>query len=197
MFVLQEITPGILTEIRNTISEQFDIEIVLKHRELRVIESEMAKTQACIEQLRRCTLIPYPGPETQLDQKPSYSGFPDYHPPPPGAVDGPYTRHYRQWLLHDKKFGDGPAAESSYTGSRRYSGNDQFTNTGRPQRQSAMKAQPTRVEGQGCLYRRRDGQLVRYILLICCSSIIQQAKRDIDWSALLASAATSAQHKAS
>jgi hypothetical protein len=166
-----ENTPSLLS-IRQTISEQFDIEILLKHREILGIEQEIAKTQVAIEQLRRCTLLPYSeSPEAQLlaqqGYKPPSSNpyhIPSYAPPPPGVVDGPYTRHYRQWLVPDQRF-DGPnVAPVQQPGVVMNGVHQSLSNTGRPQRQSAMKAQ-TKTGEQVCLYRRKDGVLVRYVVL--------------------------------
>ncbi|KAF8250648.1 hypothetical protein K440DRAFT_127731 [Wilcoxina mikolae CBS 423.85] len=165
-------TPS-LQSIRATIQEQFDIEILLKHRELGNIEKEIAKTQVAMEQLRRCSLIPYVDSmeaqlHAQLNYKPPSSNphnIPDYAPPPEGVVDGPYTRHYRQWLISHQRF-DGPNAPAYILPSPMTPGvamhgmHQSLTGSGRPQRQSAMKVQTKNGE-QVCLYRKRDGVLVR------------------------------------
>jgi ADA HAT complex component 1 len=163
-----------LQAIRNTISEQFDIEILLKHRELGNIEKEIAKTQVAIEQLRRCTLIPYADSTeaqllAQLNYKPPSSNphhIPDYAPPPEGVVDGPYTRHYRTWLIPHQRF-DGPNAPSYSQAPPTpsldlYGLQQSLLDSGRPQRASVLKAQ-TKSGVQVCLFRKKDGTLVRCV----------------------------------
>lgn len=100
--------------VRDAIESQFSLEILLKHDELRLINQELAKCQAALEQLRRCHLIPYPqaqgtpesmyhvstgtGPALkQSDHVPAWA--PSY-----GVADGPYTRHYAKWLIPDPMF---------------------------------------------------------------------------------------------
>lgn len=161
--------------IRQTLSEQFDIEILLKHRELRLIEQEIAKTQVCIEQLRRCKLLPYQSPEVSLEHTPTsqkHPDIPDYSPAHWSVTNGAYTRHYRQWLLPDPRF-DGygpegpPQAVQKGGKSLRSQGaqdsNQPYTATGRPQRQSAAKVQHRGGSTTTCTFNRSDGQLVRYV----------------------------------
>jgi ADA HAT complex component 1 len=52
-----------LTNVQQAIEAQFNYEILLKHNELRLIEQELAKCQVSPEQLRRCSLVPFPGTE--------------------------------------------------------------------------------------------------------------------------------------
>lgn len=99
---------------REVIESQFNLEILMKHNELRLINQELAKCQTALEQLRRCHLIPYPttqqtpesmqnvstgaGPSLkQGDNVPAWA-------PPYGVTDGPYTRHYAKWLIPDPMF---------------------------------------------------------------------------------------------
>ena len=106
--------------VRETIEAQFSLEILLKHNELRLINQELAKCQVALEQLRRCSLIPYPtsqgtpesmfnisngtGPAlAQKDSVPQWAA-------PYGVTDGPYTRHYAKWLIPDPSF-DGAQIE--------------------------------------------------------------------------------------
>ncbi|KAI0201884.1 hypothetical protein F4808DRAFT_422641, partial [Astrocystis sublimbata] len=108
---------------REAIEEQFSLEILLKHDELRLINQELAKCQVALEQLRRCHLIPYPSatptPEQMLNvtngSGPSLRPGPgDKLPqwaPPFGVTDGPYARHYAKWLIPDPKF-DGIVPEN-------------------------------------------------------------------------------------
>ena len=105
--------------LRQVIETEFDLEILLKHNELRLIDQEIAKCQVALEQLRRCSVIPYPAttsnPQDMLNvssgtgiPQPGVPGIPSADQPPPwGAVDGPYSRHYSQWLLPDRMFDGG------------------------------------------------------------------------------------------
>lgn len=102
-----------LNEAQQAIEAQFNYEILIKHNELRLIEQELAKCQVALEQLRRCSVIPYPGTEgLSLDvsggvgpalQPPSGYTEPQYAAPW-GVTDGPYTRHYAKWLIPDPAF---------------------------------------------------------------------------------------------
>lgn len=49
-----------LARVRDIIDTQFGLEILLKHEELEGIKQELAKSQAALEQLRRCHLMPFP-----------------------------------------------------------------------------------------------------------------------------------------
>ncbi|KAI1633455.1 hypothetical protein F4809DRAFT_652541 [Biscogniauxia mediterranea] len=105
-----------LERAKEAIEEQFSLEILLKHDELRLINQELAKCQVALEQLRRCHLIPYPvnvpTPEQMLNitngtgpalQPKAGEKLPQWAPPF-GVVDGPYARHYAKWLIPDPKF---------------------------------------------------------------------------------------------
>lgn len=102
-----------LTSAQQAIEAQVNYEILLKHNELRLIEQELAKCQISLEQLRRCSLIPFPGTEGLSEnvsggvgpalQTPSGYTEPQYAAPW-GVTDGPYTRHYAKWLITDSKF---------------------------------------------------------------------------------------------
>jgi ADA HAT complex component 1 len=102
-----------LSPMQQAIEAQIDMEILLKHNELRLIEQELAKCQVALEQLRRCSLIPFPGTEGLSEdlslgvgaslQPPSGYTTPQYAAPW-GVTDGPYTRHYAKWLISDAKF---------------------------------------------------------------------------------------------
>ena len=102
-----------LTPVQQAIEAQIDFEILLKHNELRLIEQELAKCQVALEQLRRCSMIPFPGAEglsedlslgigASLQPQPGYTA-PQYAAPW-GVTDGPYTSHYAKWLISDAKF---------------------------------------------------------------------------------------------
>ncbi|KAI1778370.1 hypothetical protein F4818DRAFT_438537 [Hypoxylon cercidicola] len=117
---------------REAIEEQFSLEILLKHDELRLINQELAKCQVALEQLRRCHLIPYPlnvpTPEQMLNitsgsgaaLQPKLGEQLPQWAPPFGVIDGPYARHYAKWLIPDAKF-DGIQPEvSSQAETSRY-----------------------------------------------------------------------------
>ncbi|KAJ4357729.1 uncharacterized protein N0V89_002305 [Didymosphaeria variabile] len=102
-----------LSALQQSIEAQINYEILLKHNELRLIEQELAKCQVSLEQLRRCSLIPFPGtdgPSENLSMGIGASLHPQsgYTEPayaaPWGVTDGPYTRHYAKWLISDVKF---------------------------------------------------------------------------------------------
>ncbi|RAR04490.1 retrograde transporter protein [Stemphylium lycopersici] len=102
-----------MTAVQQAIEAQINYEILLKHNELRLIEQELAKCQVSLEQLRRCSLIPFPGTEG-LNEDVSLgvgasllpaSGYTEpQYAAPWGVTDGPYTRHYAKWLISDVKF---------------------------------------------------------------------------------------------
>ncbi|KAI2639002.1 hypothetical protein GGS26DRAFT_369985 [Hypomontagnella submonticulosa] len=108
---------------RDAIEQQFSLEILLKHDELRLINQELAKCQVALEQLRRCHLIPYPQnvptPEQMLNimngsgpaLQPKLGEQLPQWAPPFGVTDGPYARHYAKWLIPDPKF-DGVQPEA-------------------------------------------------------------------------------------
>ncbi|KAI1428554.1 hypothetical protein F5Y12DRAFT_669707 [Xylaria sp. FL1777] len=101
---------------KEAIEEQFSLEILLKHDELRLVNQELAKCQVALEQLRRCHLIPYPvnvpTPEQMLNiangsgpsLQPKFGDKLPQWAPPFGVIDGPYARHYAKWLIPDPKF---------------------------------------------------------------------------------------------
>ncbi|MCJ1232253.1 hypothetical protein MMC14_000202 [Varicellaria rhodocarpa] len=108
-----EATAAQIDSARQVIERQFGLEILLKHRELRLIEQELAKAQIAYEQLRRCRIIPFPQPVEQIGYVPAATGRMRNPPggssgqnlaPIPGVVDGPYTRHLSRWLLPDPLF---------------------------------------------------------------------------------------------
>ena len=104
------LSPNALSE---TIEAQFNLEILLKHKELLLIDQEFAKCQVALEQLRRCHVIPYPAmsdmyEDLQAATAGSGTAFDNRapHAPPWGVTDGPYTQHYQRWLLTDSAFDD-------------------------------------------------------------------------------------------
>lgn len=100
-----------LDVLKQTIDYEFSLELLLKHRELRLIDQEIAKCQIALEQLRRCQVIPYPAMSSELEDlnavaSGSGSALQNTvpHPSPWGIMEGPYTRHYARWLLSDAAF---------------------------------------------------------------------------------------------
>lgn len=105
-----------LATMRQTISSQLSLEILMKHKELRLIDQELAKCQIALEQLRRCTEIPYPALQQPSEQVSAGIGASvrkgsqknqARSPAPWGVVDGPYSRHYAKWLMSDPYFDGG------------------------------------------------------------------------------------------
>ena len=100
-------------EMKDIIEMQFGLEILMKHKELRLIDQEIAKCQIALEQIRRCTIMPYPATSETLTNAldvasgsgPSY-GSNAPHASPWGVKEGPYSRHYRRFLIPDAAFGD-------------------------------------------------------------------------------------------
>ena len=113
---------------RDEIRHQFGLEILIKHNELRLVNQELAKCQAALEQLRRCHLIPYPvncpTPSQMLEVSRGTGHAVQTHPgepvprwaPPFGITNGPYARHYAKWLIPDPAF-DGHQSEWSSSGA--------------------------------------------------------------------------------
>jgi len=109
-------------KLRQKIEAQINLEILLKHQELRLIEQELGKCQIAMEQLRRCQTIPFPGElgspltgeEVSAGTGPALQSVPGFtqppHPAPWGVVDGPYSRHYARWLIPDPQFDSVPIA---------------------------------------------------------------------------------------
>ncbi|KKA27720.1 hypothetical protein TD95_004628 [Thielaviopsis punctulata] len=106
------------TALMDIIRAQFGYEILRKHNELRLINSELAKCQTAMEQLRRCHLIPYPvnvpTPSQMVDiarGKGPAVKWPGENvakwAAPFGVVDGPYARHFAKWLIPDPVFDGG------------------------------------------------------------------------------------------
>ncbi|KAK5053963.1 hypothetical protein LTR84_001925 [Exophiala bonariae] len=183
-----------LESIRSVIQTQMSLEILLKHKELRLIDQEIAKTQIALEQLRRCTEIPYPttqqlsvgvsngvGPSLRSEFK---TPLPQ-SPAPWGVVSGPYSRHYAKWLLPDHRFDGGepepilhtPAGKSPMKSrSMRGSFNEtpQSINSARSQRSGKLKALPAgygqpkeKATGPMIVKRKSDGVMVKLVCPDC------------------------------
>lgn len=116
-----------VNHIRDTITAQLSLEVLLKHNELRLIDQEIAKCQIALEQLRRCSEIPYPGSSVTGVSADVSSGVgasvlqpgngpAPLSPAPWGVTEGPYSRHYKQWLIPDPRFDGGQVEASSAAG---------------------------------------------------------------------------------
>jgi len=116
--------PHLQERARQQVEAHFNLEILYKHNELRLIEQEMAKCQVALEQLRRCNIISFPGqpgstatPEQIASGTgPSVNAAQGYTQPQDpaawGVTDGPYSRHYAQWLIPDPRFDPRPIQEA-------------------------------------------------------------------------------------
>lgn len=182
-----------LTPVQETIEAHFSLEILLKHRELRFIDQELAKCQVALEQLRRCQVMPYPASSLDPSVMPTVSsgtgpayGTQAQSPAPWGVTDGPYARHYAKWLIPDPTFGDnvpedrqpqlaGKAlADRATRGSK--SSKAQPGGSTRAQRGSAREKlqalphgypEPKEDKGPMIVKRSTDGQMVKLVCLDC------------------------------
>lgn len=121
---------GCMTRKQQVIEQEFNLAILLKHDELRLIEQELAKCQVALEQLRRCHLVPFPGAKGMSENvslgagaalKPLAGYTRPEAPAPWGVTDGPYTRHYARWLIPDAKFDPMPkSSANAYAGMHYY-----------------------------------------------------------------------------
>lgn len=179
--------------LRQTIESQFSLEILLKHKELRLIDQEIAKCQVALEQLRRCQVIPYPALSSAYDDMHAVSTGSGLalnnlapHAPPYGVVNGPYARHYGRWLIPDSAFEDADV-ESQTTlvagkmlpeRTTRATQAEKGPTAGipRPQRGSKntrLKAlphgypEPKEEKGPMIVKRSSDGHMVKLVCLDC------------------------------
>ncbi|CAG7921537.1 unnamed protein product [Penicillium olsonii] len=176
-----------VVRLRETISAQLSLEVLLKHNELRLIDQEIAKCQVALEQLRRCGEIPFPGSHAASVDVSAGTGAsllapgngPAVSPAPWGVTDGPYARHYSRWLLPDPRFdGDSGMLAGTVPEGRSTRGNPDVTMFGstRPQRGSTgakhtalPSGYPMVKEKSGPMLIRRksDGVLVKLVCLDC------------------------------
>jgi len=179
--------------LHETIEAQFGLEILLKHKELRLIDQEFAKCQIALEQLRRCQVIPYPAMSSkygdlQAASTGSGAAFDNRAPyaSPWGVAQGPYSRHYRRWLIPDSAFDDTIADVQTPTprgktlpdramrGSKSEKGS--LASTSRSQRgsngarlKSLPHGYPEAKEEKGPMIVKRssDGKMVKLVCLDC------------------------------
>lgn len=183
-----------ISGLREAIETQFNLEILLKHRELRLIDQEMAKCQVALEQLRRCQVIPYPTSSVSAQNMQSslgeyglaYSTNNAPEAPAWGVTDGPYTRHFERWLLQDPVFDDSyvePPTPSSTVGKTLPERSTRGSKVERTPVASVSRAQrgsksrltassqghPESKEEKGPMIVRRatDGHMVKLVCLDC------------------------------
>ena len=189
--------------LREVIDGQFSLELLLKHRELRVIEQEFAKCQVALEQLRRCQMLPYPASSSTFDGMQaaitgSGAAFDNRapHAPPWGVAEGPYTRHYERWLIPDSAFDDSivdhsqtPTFVSEFVPERatRASKAESSNVAGKSRSQrgfngARLKAlphgypEPKEEKGPMIVKRSSDGKMVKLVCLDCRRSNFNSAQ---------------------
>jgi len=196
---------GILktSDLRQAIEAQFGLEILLKHKELRLIDQEFAKCQAALEQLRRCQVIPYPAMSSNYEimQAVSSGAGPVFndrapHAAPWGVANGPYSRHYERWLIPDSAFDESisetvqmPSYGGKYIPDRATRGSkwdaETFGSISRSQRGSngaRLKAlphgypEPKEEKGPMIVKRGSDGKMVKLVCLDCRRSNFNSAQ---------------------
>ncbi|KAJ5137998.1 hypothetical protein N7526_004231 [Penicillium atrosanguineum] len=117
-----------VNRLRDNLTAQISLEVLLKHNELRLIDQEIAKCQVALEQLRRCSEIPFPGSAVAGVSADVSSGSgasllkpgngpAALSPAPWGVTEGPYSRHYARWLLPDPRFDGGEVRSGLSTAS--------------------------------------------------------------------------------
>jgi ADA HAT complex component 1 len=183
-----------MTPLREMIEAQFSLEILLKHNELRLIDQEIAKCQIGLEQLRRCSAIPYPAMTGNTADMMAVAGYDgaagDVPPPTPapwGVTDGPYTRHYARWLIPDPAFDGHVAADvqrvrsTGKTTPKRITRGAKSVNSAPPpakrsqrgsagNRLQALPAgypEPKEEKGPMIVKRSSDGKMVKLVCFEC------------------------------
>ena len=183
--------------IRDQVEHQFNVEILLKHKELQLIDQELAKCQVALEQLRRCHLIPYPSAQVDAEAMlrvasgtgpaiKSTHHMPQWAPSF-GISEGPYSRHYAKWLIPDTNF-DGIQPEMYRESSRanrsipegrstRHSITDTFSPYQKSRTQRGSHSQKLQALSHGypvekakvgpCVLTRNDGQVVKLVCIDC------------------------------
>ncbi|KAK6338290.1 hypothetical protein TWF730_002354 [Orbilia blumenaviensis] len=162
-------------KIRDIINEQFGLEILLKHRELQDIEAELGRAEACLEQIRRCSIEEAMEKDGRFDDP---SGFTMAYAPAPEVMNGPYSRDYRDWLMEERvstgrsKYHDVLAKDQSRNFVIQRRGESVSTphaQIGRPQREATVAAAAVQSQKRAtiCLHRQPDGTIVRLTCIDC------------------------------
>jgi len=189
--------------LRTTIESQFSLEILLKHKELRLIDQELARCQIALEQFRRCQVIPYPALSSTLDQMQAVTAGSGAiydntapHASPWGITNGPYSRHYKRWLMPDPTFDNSIEDQASTSISvgnsvsqRSMRGSTAektpYATAHRSQRGSInarLKAlphgypEPKEEKGPMVVKRSSDGHMVKLVCLDCRRSNFNSAQ---------------------
>lgn len=168
-----------VNHVRDTITAQLGLEVLLKHNELRLIDQEIARCQIALEQLRRCAEIPYPGsavaglsPDVSAgigaSVLPPGRGLPPVSPAPWGVTEGPYTRHYARWLLQDPRFDGGAntpgllAGGAAQTEGRSTRGNPQDFSAlaGKAPRGSRNSMGTNAIHHGGSIHKEKPGPML-------------------------------------
>ena len=188
---------------REAIEAQFNLELLLKHRELRLIEQEFGKCQIALEQLRRCQIFPFPALSSTFEGMQAAStgsgqahGNRAPHAPPWGVAIGPYTRHYERWLISDSVFDDTVADQiqtPTYSGkflperATRGSMADKGTVSSKSRSQRGSNGarlkslphgypEPKEEKGPMIVKRSSDGKMVKLVCLDCRRSNFNSAQ---------------------
>jgi ADA HAT complex component 1 len=172
-----------LESLKRNLKTQIGLEILLKHDELRLIEQELGKCQIALEQLRRCTEIPYPATKVSLDvtngvglsARSNSTGLPPRSPAPWGVADGPYSRHYAKWLLPDPSFDGGDEVvtagqHSEFARSTRGKPIESVITTskrGSKSKAPIISSVPKDKSGPMIIKRKSDGKMVKLRCLDC------------------------------
>ncbi|KAK6535188.1 hypothetical protein TWF694_001658 [Orbilia ellipsospora] len=154
-------------KIRDIINEQFGLEILLKHRELQDIEAELGKAEACLEQIRRCSIEEAMERDGHFDDP---SGEVLVYAPARHVLEGPYSRDYSDWLAEERvptnrtRYHDVLAANQSQNFVLQQRGRQDPQGSKRPKREAAM---PSEKRPTICLHRQPDGSVVKLACLDC------------------------------
>ncbi|KAK9325168.1 hypothetical protein V1517DRAFT_254537 [Lipomyces orientalis] len=154
--------PGKVEAAIDVIRRQFDLEILLKHRELSCIEDEIAKVHIMMVQLRRCA-------GKMISDKDEPDDF---------------AKHYAQYLLPDRRYSEGARPEQykspdgvspisaapdslAASGTQPRSRSIPMSNRMHLPQYSAQCTVGGNPPPEGCIYRRPDGILVRLVCKDC------------------------------
>ncbi|KAJ6264341.1 hypothetical protein Dda_0486 [Drechslerella dactyloides] len=164
-------------KIKDIITEQFNLEILIKHRELQDIESELGKAEACLEQIRRCAIHEAMEKDGLLDDP---AGAPFIYTPSSHVLHGVYSGEYRDWLMEERvvearrPYHDVLARDQSRNftlGRRGVAAHDAPAPpppaSKRPQREAAVAAAQSQKRPSICLHRQHDGSIVKLACLDC------------------------------
>lgn len=169
-------------QLRQTLESQLSLEVLLKHDELRVIDQEIAKCQVALEQLRRCSEIPFSGSSITVGS--TSNNVPSASPSPWGVNDAAYARHYARWLLPDPLFDGGEpnpimphgACKTPIDGRTTRASWADTNGSSRSQRSGAGAKShglpngyppPKEKVGPMIIKRKSDGQPVKLVCLDC------------------------------